>query len=103
MSPNIFRAWKRFFVYFILLVSPVGGGIIAVLASICGVCVGAIGSGVSCSLGFASGYFENLLIAVEMGFLFAYSILWLPAGLVLLLFTLYCLGAAIAATLGLSR
>ena len=95
--------WRRFALLALILLSPVGGGAVACCFVFLGLCSGAIGSGVTCSLGFLSSYYEGLLVAVELGLLIPYSYLWVPIGGILILVTIYSLGHALLATASAAR
>ena len=68
-----------------------------------GICSGAMGSGVTCSAGFLSGYYENLLIWVELGLLIAFSWVWVPVGFILILSAVVSLGFALLASAEAAR
>ena len=99
----VVRVWIKFVVLFLLLVSPIGGGFLAFCMALAGICTGAMGSGVSCSVFAFSGYFEELLVSVELGFLLPYSFLWIPLGLIVFLLCIYSFLAAIVFTFEASR
>ena len=68
-----------------------------------GICSGAMGTGVTCSAGFLSGYYEYLLIWVELGLLFAFSWVWVPVGFIIVLAAITSLGVALLASAEAAR
>ena len=75
------RRWQSPFrtaaIAFMIGISPVGFVVPYIFFSALGLCRGALGSGVSCHLPLASGYFETMAVLFEVScFMFGLCLVW---------------------------
>lgn len=82
---NVFfgSGWRAAALAWAALLSPLGAPVQVYLLHWSGWCLGALGTGVSCDVGFLSGYFERLSLAVEVSFIALVGIGWLLIGVLL--------------------